>query len=123
MVFTSLTYIAFLLGVLQLYFTVNRRWQRAVLLVASYAFYAHWKPQYLVMLLGITTVDYVAARGIAASTGVIARRLWLGASIFANLGLLFVYKYYDFLAAQLNTAASWWDWQGRLPILGLLIPL
>lgn len=123
MIFTSLTYTVFLLGVVLLYFTVDRRWQRAVLLVASYAFYAHWKPQYLAMLLGITTVDYFAGRGIEASTGVVARRLWLGASIFANLGLLFVYKYYDFLASQINTAASWCGWQGRLPILGLLIPL
>lgn len=123
MVFTSLAYISFLLVVLALYFTVPGRAQRILLLGASYAFYAYWKPQYLLMLLGITTVDYVAARRIEASSAAGARRLWLAASIVANLGLLFTYKYYDFVAGQLNVLSSWCGWDAELPVFGLLIPL
>lgn len=123
MVFTSLVYIAFLLGVLALYFTVPGRIQRILLLGASYAFYAYWKPQYLLMLLGVTTVDYVAARRIEIATTAVTKRWWLAASIAANLGLLFTYKYYDFVAGQLNAAAAWWGSNAGLPILGLLIPL
>lgn len=123
MVFTSFVYIAFLLGVLALYFTVPARMQRALLLAASYAFYAYWKPRYLLMLLGITTIDYVSARRIESTHRAGTKRLWLAASIVANLGLLFTYKYYDFVAGQWNTLSSWYGWEGRLPILGLLIPL
>lgn len=123
MVFTSFVYIAFLLGVLLLYFTAPARKQRILLLAASYAFYAYWKPQYLLMLLGITTVDYVAARRIESTHGTGAKRLWLAASIVANLGLLFTYKYYDFIAGQWNALSSWCGWGGELPIFGLLIPL
>ena len=123
MVFTSFVYIAFLLGVLVLYFTVPARTQRILLLVASYAFYAYWKPQYLLMLLAITTIDYVAARRIESTHTMGAKRLLLAASIVANLGLLFTYKYYDFVAGQWNTLTPWCGWEGRLPIFGLLIPL
>jgi D-alanyl-lipoteichoic acid acyltransferase DltB (MBOAT superfamily) len=123
MVFTSFVYIAFLLGVLALYFSAPVKLQRILLLCASYAFYAYWKPQYLLMLFGITTVDYVAARRIESMHDKGAKRLWLAASIVANLGLLFTYKYYDFVAGQLNNLSSWCGWEDKLPILGLLIPL
>lgn len=123
MVFTSFVYIGFLLGVLALYFTVPARMQRILLLGASYAFYAYWKPQYLVMLLGVTTVDYIAARRIETAPAAGVKRLWLTASIVANLGLLFTYKYYDFVADQVNVVASWCGWDARLPVFGLLIPL
>ena len=123
MVFTSFVYVAFLLLVLVLYFTVPGSGQRGLLLVASYLFYAYWKPQYLVMLLGITTVDYVAALCIEAAPNSVAKRCWLALSIVANLGLLFFYKYYDFLATQFNLVSGWGGWGGSLPVLDLLIPL
>lgn len=123
MVFTSLTYVGFLLATLVLYFAVPTRRQSLLLVIASYLFYAYWKPQYLLLLLGITTIDYLAAVGIEGATRPAVRRLWLGLSIGSNLGLLFFYKYYDFIVSQFNLVAAWLGFHSSLPILDLLIPL
>lgn len=123
MVFTSLVYVIFLILVVVLYFSAPDWSRRGLLLVASYLFYAYWKPQYLLMLLSITTVDYVSALQIEKASRPAIRNCWLGLSIFANLGLLLFYKYYDFFASQFNLLSSWGGWGGSLPVLDLLIPL
>lgn len=123
MVFTSLVYIVFLLLVLACYFRMPGRWQPRLLLAASYLFYAYWKPQYLLLLLGITTIDFLAAIRIEQARDTLVRKLWLAVSISANLGLLFFYKYYDFVATQVNAVLGLGGSGAALPVLDLLIPL
>lgn len=123
MVFTSLIYVLFLLFILVVYFGVRPQHQVLFLLASSYCFYAYWKPQYLLLLVAITTVDFFAAIGIEHAATVAMKRFSLGISIAANLGILFFYKYYDFLASQINAATQWVGLESRLPIFDLLIPL
>ena len=123
MVFTSLVYVIFLLLIVALYFWVPSKRQRGLLLLASYFFYAYWKPQYLFLLFGITTIDYFAAIGTEKATRPLAKRCWLSVSIVANLGILFFYKYYDFIATSVNAASGMSNIGFNLPVLDLLIPL
>src|SRR5262245_23914516 len=67
------------------------------LLVLSLVFYAWHVPQYLAILLGTTSVDYVAGRLLSAPGGSTARRrAVLCVSLCCNLSILFFFKYSNF---------------------------
>ena len=70
----------------------NETSRRTLLLLASWYFYARWNALYLVVLLALTTIDYVAARVIEGATGG-RRRAVLAFGICANLAFLGVAKY------------------------------
>lgn len=69
------------------------------LLILSWIFYAWHVPWYIVLLLFSTSVDYVAARLIAATPPSAARmrRSLLATSVAMNLGVLGYFKYAGFL--------------------------
>ncbi len=72
------------------------------LLVASMVFYGWFVPAYLVLILFSSAVDFVAGRQLALDDRPKQRRLWLIASLVANLGLLGTFKYFDFFMESLE---------------------
>ena len=71
------------------------------LLFASYAFYAHWDWRYLPLIFGSSTVDFYLARAIARREGRARTRL-LAITVVLNLGLLAVFKYWNFAVASVE---------------------
>ncbi len=81
---------------------VAKGWGRLVfLLLASYAFYAHWDWRYLPLIFGSSTVDFFLARAIDRREGPARKRL-LVITVVLNLGLLAVFKYWNFGIATVN---------------------
>ena len=103
MVFSSLTFLfRFLPLVLVAYFVAPRSWRNGVLLVASLLFYAWGEPRYLPVMLLSIGVDFLASNGIARfweRPGM--KKLFLGFSLVANLGLLLGFKYVNFILENL----------------------
>ena len=110
MLFASFDFLLFLLPVFVAYWALDGRPRaRAVVLVAAgYFFYmAAPKPvdgppppryHYVGLLIGTTIVDFLCGRWIAAAPpGSFRRRVLLGLSLSANLGLLGYFKYTGFL--------------------------
>ncbi len=98
MTFNSLQYAAFFALVLLIYWRLPRRGQNALLLVASYVFYAAFDYRFLGLLLISTGLDYWFGLSISRSGDDRIRRRWLFASLGVNLGILGFFKYYDFFA-------------------------
>lgn len=98
MQFNSLTFVVFFAVVVALYYTVSSwKARKAVLVAASYLFYAAWNPFYVV-LLGISTIaDWLLAQRIAQTSRQGNKRMLLGLSLAVNLGLLGYFKYAGFL--------------------------
>jgi D-alanyl-lipoteichoic acid acyltransferase DltB (MBOAT superfamily) len=98
--FSSFAYLVFFPTVVALYFASPQRVRWAVLLAASYVFYGWWKPESLFFLLLSTSVDY----GVGLLLGRVQRpgprRALLAASLAANFGLLFLFKYLHFFSAS-----------------------
>lgn len=107
MLFNSIEYILFFPTVVLAYFAIPHRFRWALLLAASYFFYACWKPGYLILILISTGVDYVAGRRMGRLPERRERRKYLAASVAANLGLLAFFKYYGFFSDSLGTALGW----------------
>ena len=115
MLFNSLGFFVFLAVVLALYYLPLLSWtgKKAMLLLASYLFYALWNPP-LVLLLWISTfVDWTAGNQLAKETREGRRKMWLLLSMVVNLGFLAFFKYGNFLLENFVSVAqlSGWDYQ------------
>jgi len=114
MLFNSLQYLFFFPIVTSLYFLVPYRSRWALLLAASYFFYMSWVPAYAALIAASTLVTYAATRGIGASGSPLTRKFFLALSLAANLGILFVFKYYNFFNDSLGAG---------LPAIKVLLPI
>ncbi len=70
----------------------RKRW----LLVCSYAFYSAWDWRFLSLILISTVVDFTAGMMLGRERAPGGRRTWLTASLITNLGLLGIFKYFNF---------------------------
>jgi alginate O-acetyltransferase complex protein AlgI len=73
------------------------------LLIASYFFYANWDPRFLVLIFGSSSVDWLLGNAIARAPSEQSRKRWLGLTVIMNLGLLALFKYFDFGVAELSS--------------------
>ena len=102
MLFNSFEFLIFLPIVFSLYWFVFKkslRWQNILILISSYFFYGWWSYQFMGLLMLSTLLDYFYGFWVASPNRKRAKIfLWL--SIINNLGVLGVFKYYNFFAAQ-----------------------
>ncbi len=98
MVFNSLSFVAFFAIVLALH-SMPFEWKtkKINLLIASYLFYAVWNPPFILLLWISTVVDWYAAQKLVYAEKPMQRRAWMLLSVVANLGMLFYFKYGNFL--------------------------
>jgi alginate O-acetyltransferase complex protein AlgI len=103
--FTSLTFWLFFVLVLLAYWLVrDGRWQNALLLFASYIFYAWLSPWYA-LLLGLSTLaDFTLARQMKQHES--KAKTYLALSLILNLGVLAFFKYYNFFNTQVAEALT-----------------
>jgi len=94
--FNSVEFAVFLPVVLLVWSLLRGRARHVFLLLASYVFYATWNPPFVVLLWLSTVLDYVCGGRMARTTSPVARRVYLGASLVGNLGVLCYFKYGNF---------------------------
>ena len=117
MLFSSVTFIfMFLPAVLLLYYLSPQRFRNAILLGASLFFYAWGEPQYLLILLGVILVNYLGALLIDKSRN--CKKFWLFAAVCGNLGVLFYFKYTNFLLENLNAL-----FHSKIDMLHVIMPI
>ncbi len=123
MLFNSLQYFFFLLIVWLAWLRISFRHQWIFLLIASYVFYMMWNPFYLTLIVASTLNDYLVALGIERVRT--QRRRWalLLVSLITNLGLLFIFKYWNFFNHSAATVASWLGLSWYVPDLSVLLPV
>jgi alginate O-acetyltransferase complex protein AlgI len=122
MLFNSLHFAIFFPVVTALYFALPHRLRWMLLLAASCYFYMAFVPVYI-LILGVTIViDYFAGLLIAGSVGR-KRRVYLISSLISNIGILAVFKYYDFFIGSLNSASAALGSPFALSTLSLLLPI
>ena len=122
--FNSLAFLVFLPVVVGVYWLLPRRGGQIWLLAASYFFYMYANPALIFLLLLSTFVDYFCSNGIEKFRGQPKKmKALLLCSVFVNLGLLFLFKYFDFFAQNCNLLAARLGLTYRVPELGLILPV
>jgi len=104
--FNSYSYIILLLIALLLHHALPWRHGRWALLIASYIFYGAAKPWYCFLLLFTTLVNYLAAIGIHKNKEQYLKKLMLFLCVFANIGILIIFKYSNFIIVNINAVLS-----------------
>ncbi|MCR5098339.1 MAG: MBOAT family protein [Lachnospiraceae bacterium] len=142
MLFTSYGFIGFLLIVLVLYYILPKSFQKVILLLASFAFYALSGPLYLLYLFSAILTTFLAGRymgkNIEVQKAYIAdhrdtisregRKLYnarqkakrkraMVYAIVINIGVLSVVKYTNFVIGNINALG------GQLTFLDIALPL
>ncbi len=105
MIFTSFTYLHFFLLIFTAYWLVRRLLPQNILLLAgSYLFYG-WVTPWFCLLIGFSTVvDYFCGLGMRRNPA--RKKIFLITSLFSNLGLLGVFKYFNFFADSVSNALA-----------------
>jgi alginate O-acetyltransferase complex protein AlgI len=101
MLFTSFTYIAFILLAVPLVRATTGVWRERVLLAASFVYYSAWDVRMSAVLIGIGALTYYAGRRIAKGP---KRLALVVAPIAFILVVLSVFKYTGMLAELANLA-------------------
>jgi D-alanyl-lipoteichoic acid acyltransferase DltB (MBOAT superfamily) len=105
------------------FYALPHKFRVAFLLAASLGFYMAWRPFYVIVLLLLIGIDYVAGRAMANRSEPGERRRFLFLSLAANLGLLFVFKYYAFFMAFATALLHRLSLDWQPPLLAVVLPV
>jgi alginate O-acetyltransferase complex protein AlgI len=124
MLFNSLTFVAFFIVVLSLYWSM-RSWnaRKNLLLVASYIFYGAWNPPFAALLFSTTALDFYLGRKMGTLHTPLERRLWLWISVAVNLSMLGFFKYGNFLLENFTWVLARSGIQYKPPHLDVFLPI
>ncbi|MGI9192385.1 MAG: MBOAT family O-acyltransferase [Chitinophagaceae bacterium] len=96
--------------------------QNAFLLLASYVFYGWWSWQFIGLLLLSTIIDY-SFGFLVASPNKKKARIFLWLSIINNLGILFLFKYFNFFANEFKVLMECFGWNVNPLVLKWALPV
>ena len=130
MLFNSLEFLIFLPIVFLLYWFVfdyamrgckrQLLWQNLLIVVASYIFYGWWDWRFLILIAITTVLSFLSGIGIEKAPTQGGKKAIMIANVVVNLGILGVYKYYDFFATQF---AELFGLQSDFLLLHLILPV
>lgn len=126
MLFNSIDFALFLPLVFVLYWFVtnkNLKLQNALLLIASYFFYACWDWRFMFLLMFSTLLDYYTGLKMQDAENQKEKRFWFWLSVIVNLGFLGVFKYYNFFAESFAEAVSQIGWQVSPLMINVILPV
>lgn len=110
MLFNSISFAVFLPIVFILYWFVTNgklKYQNALLFLASYFFYACWDWRFLFLLMFSTVLDYFTGLKMEDAENHRIKRFWFWLSIVVNLGLLGIFKYFNFFSESFAEAIGY----------------
>ena len=122
MVFNSLQFLVFFGIVTSAYFLLAHRFRWILLLAASCYFYMAFQPVYLGILGFTIIVDYYAGIYLEKFEGR-SKKLFLAASLLANIGVLAFFKYFGFFTGNLTAVADLLGYSWHFPTLSILLPI
>ena len=130
MLFNSFEFLIFLPIVFLLYWFVfdyamrgckrQLLWQNLLIVVASYVFYGWWDWRFLILIAITTVLSFLSGIGIEKALTQRGKKAVMIANVVVNLGILGVYKYYDFFATQF---AELFGIQSDFLLLHLILPV
>ncbi len=123
MLFNSFEFLLFFPMVAIIYYVISPKYRWLFLLIASYYFYMNWQPIYAILIFTSTLITYVCALKIDATTVQNKKKAYLKVSLIINLGILFLFKYYDFFNDSIFEFLESWGLRMKLPNFDLLLPV
>ena len=101
----------------------KERWRDLLLLVISYLFYMTWYWEYAGLLALSTLVDYFLGLAMSRTDDPRRRKHLLITSLVLNLGVLALFKYFNFFMDMSASVVTLFGWDVQLPRSEWLLPV
>ena len=122
MLFNSFDFLFFFIIVVSLYFALPQPKRWILLLLSSCIFYMAFVPIYILILGFTILIDYFAGIYIEKAQGK-RRKLFLIYSLIANIGVLCIFKYYNFINTNFSFLLHGFGLTNPIPYLSILLPI
>lgn len=119
MLFNSLVFLSFILIFFLFYFATKGSARLFVCLIASAIFYGWWSVKYLMLMYLVIVGNYC----LGLLVNKYKQKGVLVASLFFNLGILCLFKYYDFFVLELNRVFATLGFSVASHTLNLVLPV
>lgn len=120
MVFSSMTFIWIFLPILLfVYYISKEKYRNIILLFFSLIFYSWGEPKYIVLMLISILVNYIFGRILDKCNKKKNKKIVLIVSIVFNLGLLVYFKYFNFIATNIDNIIG----QNVIPNKNIVLPI
>ena len=120
MVFSSIVFLYIFLPImLLLYFIVPSKFKNAIMILASLEFFAWGEIRYIFIMLVLAVMDFVCGKQITKYQNNKKKKiLFLMINVVVNLGILFFFKYADFIITNINNLTGL-----SIPLLNIPLPI
>ena len=120
MVFSSIVFLYIFLPImLLLYFIVPSKFKNAIMILASLVFFAWGEIRYIFIMLVLAVMDFVCGKQITKYQNNKKKKiLFLMINVVVNLGILFFFKYADFIISNINNLTGL-----SIPLLNIPLPI
>lgn len=123
MLFNSIPFIVFFAVFVPIYFFTKGKIRIIVCLVSSYVFYGWWDWRFLSLILFSTSVDYIVGLQLDSTEDPKTRKRLLIISLATNLGLLGVFKYFNFFLESFYAVAASLGFHPLPVYLNIVLPI
>ena len=123
MIFNSLDFLIFFPVVTLIYAIIPKKARCIWLLLASYYFYMCWNAKYALLIALSTVVTYAAGLLIGRFKKPSAKKWVMAGGFVINLGILFFFKYFDFVLTNLNNLLKLFSVQSIRNPFDILLPV
>jgi alginate O-acetyltransferase complex protein AlgI len=123
MLFTSLTYFLFLPLALFFYYILPAKFRKYFLIAVSAFFYMCVKVEYIFIVLLVIIVNFGIGLNLETLKNIKSKRILLYTGLFINIGILFIFKYWNFTIDNIFNLLGWFNLKIEIPLLDVLLPL
>lgn len=123
MLFNSFAFAVFLPIVFILYWVLPHKMRWILMLAASYYFYMSWNAKYVFLILFTTIISYAAAILLEKTERLRNKKWILVGTTVACLGVLFFFKYFNFVSESVTAVFRLFAIQMNPVLLNLLLPV
>jgi alginate O-acetyltransferase complex protein AlgI len=123
MLVNSFSFVVFFVIAAAVYFALSHRTRWIALLCASYYFYLSFKPEYLLLILLSTIVNYICGIRMGRIEAKPKRKAILIGNLIFNMGVLFLFKYFNFFNDSVRALFERYHLFYGVPALKFLLPL
>lgn len=123
MLFNSLEFLVFFPLVTILFFCLEHKYRWALLLISSCIFYMMFKPEYILIIFVTIIIDFYIGIQIEKTADAVKRKRYLVISIVANVGILCIFKYFNFINDNITGLVSLMGYDNPIPYLDIILPI
>lgn len=123
MTFNSWEFLIFYPIIALLYFLLPKQAKMPLLLIGSYYFYAFYQAELLFLIILTTFISWLASNFISRTEKGTARKIWLAITLVVCLGVLFFYKYFNFLSGSFFSIVNLFGAEAPPVVLNLILPV